>query len=389
MEFIILPPVNGGPFKNERNLLGLGLAERARLMLEKAGGVEAADLSGDSDLVLYPGELVGPPILGNEIASFHQNSTEITALRPRSHGRPVIVVGSEVRSGLASAAGSAEKAYNMAQDHTIRWVDLKRPSIPVTDKASWKKARRMLLSSLRKRVDGLISRTVNRPISIAISGILAKTPITPNMLSLITFVTALAASAAMATSNFLAGGLLLQFSSILDGCDGEVARLKYQSSRLGAWLDTVLDDVSTVIFALAMGYGLYNYFGGSTGQLFLGLCLVAVLLTLPAYWVTYSRLIVNGTTDSGGVSFSKSPDASWFRNFLVVYLQPIAKRDGYIFLFMLLCAAGLPWMVAVMYFVGATLTALTIITDRSPSNSRYDITGSHPNIVTTAEIRTR
>jgi len=39
----------------------------------------------------------------------------------------------------------------------------------------------------------------------------------------------------------LSGGVIAQFASIIDGCDGEVARLKYQSSDFGGWFDAVLD----------------------------------------------------------------------------------------------------------------------------------------------------
>jgi len=39
----------------------------------------------------------------------------------------------------------------------------------------------------------------------------------------------------------LIGGLLAQFASVIDGCDGEVARLKYLESAYGGWFDTVLD----------------------------------------------------------------------------------------------------------------------------------------------------
>ena len=41
--------------------------------------------------------------------------------------------------------------------------------------------------------------------------------------------------------------------SVLDGCDGEIARLKFQSSRMGEWLDNVLDDTVNVLYGLALG----------------------------------------------------------------------------------------------------------------------------------------
>ncbi len=38
-----------------------------------------------------------------------------------------------------------------------------------------------------------------------------------------------------------AGGVVAQVTSIIDGCDGEIARLKRLESDFGAWSDAVLD----------------------------------------------------------------------------------------------------------------------------------------------------
>ena len=37
------------------------------------------------------------------------------------------------------------------------------------------------------------------------------------------------------------GGFLSLAASVLDGCDGEIARLKYQESALGCWIETFGD----------------------------------------------------------------------------------------------------------------------------------------------------
>ena len=37
------------------------------------------------------------------------------------------------------------------------------------------------------------------------------------------------------------GGLLAQTASVVDGCDGEVARLRLEESDFGGWFDAVLD----------------------------------------------------------------------------------------------------------------------------------------------------
>ena len=55
---------------------------------------------------------------------------------------------------------------------------------------------------------------------------------------------------------FVAGALLFQLFSILDGCDGEIARAKYLESERGRWLDNLCDVAGNVSFALGLGLGL-------------------------------------------------------------------------------------------------------------------------------------
>jgi len=118
------------------------------------------------------------------------------------------------------------------------WID-------VDDSAALQRAEKALLDRLRdKSNDGPISRYLNRPISVQISRQLAKLDITPNQISLFSFLCSLLAAGLFALGGYPAlflGGVLAQFASIIDGCDGEVARLKYQSSDFGGWFDAVLD----------------------------------------------------------------------------------------------------------------------------------------------------
>ena len=118
------------------------------------------------------------------------------------------------------------------------WID-------VDDSAALRRAEKALLDRLRdKSNDGPISRYLNRPISVQFSRQLAKLDITPNQISLFSFLCSLLAAGLFALGGYPAlflGGVLAQFASIIDGCDGEVARLKYQSSDFGGWFDAVLD----------------------------------------------------------------------------------------------------------------------------------------------------
>jgi CDP-L-myo-inositol myo-inositolphosphotransferase len=118
------------------------------------------------------------------------------------------------------------------------WID-------VDDPAAFKKAEQALLNRLRdKPNDGPVARYLNRPISVRISRHLVKGNVTPNQISLFSFLCSLLAAGLFALGGYpalLLGGVLAQFASIIDGCDGEVARLKYQSSDFGGWFDAVLD----------------------------------------------------------------------------------------------------------------------------------------------------
>ena len=118
------------------------------------------------------------------------------------------------------------------------WID-------VDDPAAFKKAEKALLNRLRNKAnDGPVSRYLNRPLSVRLSRHLAKLDISPRQISLFSFLCSLLAAALFAMGGYLAllfGGVLAQFASIIDGCDGEVARLKYQDSDSGGWFDAVLD----------------------------------------------------------------------------------------------------------------------------------------------------
>ena len=110
---------------------------------------------------------------------------------------------------------------------------------------------------LVKPTDGVFAR-MNRKVSIPISRQLIKFPITPNMVSLFTLGVSFLAGAFFALGghgNMLLGAILSVFASILDGSDGEVARLTFQDSAFGCWLETVCDYLYYVFIFAGMMIG--------------------------------------------------------------------------------------------------------------------------------------
>lgn len=95
-----------------------------------------------------------------------------------------------------------------------------------------------------KPLDGAVAARLNRTLSqrVATPALLTLFPrITPNQVTLIAFAVAVVAAASFAVGAPIAAALLLWLASVLDGSDGEVARLTYRSSPYGGVLDAVLD----------------------------------------------------------------------------------------------------------------------------------------------------
>ncbi len=119
-------------------------------------------------------------------------------------------------------------------------------------------AERKLNRWLVKATDGFYAQ-LNRRISIPISRQLIKWPITPNMVSLFTLAVGFASGVLFAVGGYwhtLAGAILSLSASILDGCDGEVARLKLMESDFGCWLETVCDYLYYLFLFVGITVGL-------------------------------------------------------------------------------------------------------------------------------------
>jgi CDP-L-myo-inositol myo-inositolphosphotransferase len=120
-------------------------------------------------------------------------------------------------------------------------------------------AKGKFLKSLTKRDDGLISKRFNRKVSTFISRYLVNTPVTPNIISSLILFLAVPTFFLLSTGIYpwiILGGFLIQFMSILDGVDGEIARMKFLGSDWGGFLDANLDKYvdTAAVAGMALGY---------------------------------------------------------------------------------------------------------------------------------------
>ena len=183
--------------------------------------------------------------------------------------------------------------------------------------------------------DGYISKHLNRKASEPVAQLLAKTKITPNQVSWAAFGIALLSFISFIYGLNIVGGILVQLSSIVDGIDGSLARLKGMTSIFGGFLDSVLDRYADILIVL-------------------GLILWSLAHeTYPGIWLA-GFLAMAGTIC---VSYTRARIGADYRHLFDKGLKSLASRDIRLFLIMLGAITGQAYFCLIVI---AVLTNLTV-----------------------------
>lgn len=361
--------------KGGNDILGIPVAIRAVLALQTAG----------CELVLLVGEGA------NDVWGLTRGDKRVTAIveavQDWRGGEPAVVVGSDVLVDVKAARELCKlsdnrvvRAYDnvILAGHTIgpvtteeqlaQFVPAKIEGVammaetPIEARA----AETALLESLRKPQDGWVSKRINRPISLSISRILARTGVKPNPLSVVILFIGLLGSL-MATRGdhaaLLFGALLFQMQSILDGCDGELSRLKFLGSKAGEWLDSVGDDLTNYSFFLAAAYGISKHEGAWGWVWPVGAFGVFVGMVASAIEYRYLYTIGSGDLTKYPLGFGNDPEpvaAETPITKLLGMARPAFKRDFFVFLTLIAALLG-PRFMSLMIAVFAGGAAATLV----------------------------
>jgi len=231
----------------------------------------------------------------------------------------------------------------------------------VDTEAGRREAERLMRRSLGKVADdGYVAANLNRPLSTRLTARLAGTAVRPDHVTIAAFLLALAAAGLFATGTYglaVLGALLLQGSSILDGVDGELARLKHLATPGGAWLDTIMDRYADVAVALAVTVAAAQATEGSDTLLWIGGVAAATGFILASY-VTKEFELRHG------------------RPYPNDFLAKLKKRDLRLFTISIGGVLGSPYLAAVGVGVVSHLCILGILSrgwkegKQTPSRSR-------------------
>jgi CDP-L-myo-inositol myo-inositolphosphotransferase len=196
------------------------------------------------------------------------------------------------------------------------------------------------LHPLEKASDGPVSLLINRPISRRISEPLARIGVSPAGATFLALAVGGLAVAALALRIWWLGGVLLQFSSILSGVDGEIARRTRSESRYGDFLDTIVDRFAEYAGLFAIAYGLEDSWGSWA-------------------WIV-GLLAVGGTFMLS--SASEKYRSALHENYPKRQLEPLfaylaSGRDVRIF-FLMVGAVAATWNVDIMFWTLVAVAAL-------------------------------
>jgi len=233
---------------------------------------------------------------------------------------------------------------------------------------------------MSKPQDGFASRFLNRPISRRVTRLLLKFPIHPSAWTILIFFLPLIGSVFLVRGDYLnvvIGAAIFQAFSILDGCDGEIARAKNLESKFGERLDHFCDFLASLLYVLALGLGLHRSSEG---------IVCAVLITA-------NESLLRASKSEVSVASSTLHESLYARHHgmighsgllklgdrFVWWLFQLTKRDMAVFVFLILASLDrAEWILHLWTIVAAASLVLSAIAAIRSSFGDHDIVTREP-----------
>ena len=198
------------------------------------------------------------------------------------------------------------------------------------DPASRRAAEAALYERLGRAGDGWFTRVVDRRFSRWLTRRLLPTGIAPNTVTLVSILIGIVGGScfALGVPGMAAiGALLFLASTIIDGCDGEIARLTFRESVFGARLDILGDNLVHLFLFGGIAIGLYRR-SADPAIATLGVALVlGVLFAMTTVYACVIRREPNPAQRSLFEAFASREFA-----YLLVVLTLVGRLDWFLWL---------------------------------------------------------
>lgn len=284
-------------------------------------------------LVLVKSPMALDPAIPKDLMAAGKETPQTIHLSDNQH---CLYLPTALAQAFKGIPANVHEVLDVARD---KGYSLKEHSFPgkishtIFDKSEKSIAEKALIRSLTKPTDGWVSRHLNRPISTSFSRVLAHTKITPNQFTVLTGFIGLSTGFFLALGgywNYLIGGALFHFTSVLDGVDGELARLKFKSSPFGQWLDTLVDNLSYLAALAGIIIGIYRNGASDMVKIAGILAVVFAVLALASLYLYLLRFKSGGTLLN--VEYSFQNGQTFYDKFMRV-AAGFGKRDLFALVF--------------------------------------------------------
>ena len=321
-----------GPLASVR-IAGLAARERSVRVAARVGARRVHVIEGPTDraelrawrdgrtcplLVVRADQLVHTPLVQPLIDAIPRNGTAFAAvpedpvvqdLTPGSYAGAFVAAGVDATTAVIDALvhGEGDAEILAASSKAIPVPHGEIARAPIATPGQRRAAHKLLYRILVKPQDNAVTRYLYRPVSFPLTRLLVWTPITPNQISYV--VAALVALGcwitAHASANMaLLGTAVVLVASYVDCCDGEVARIKLLTSRYGAWIDTVVDELSSIGYMIALGWHCDlafgpQYFGDPAIDPWrFGIAVGTITFVWAIYCIYYNIIVAVGSANS-------------------------------------------------------------------------------------------
>jgi phosphatidylglycerophosphate synthase len=214
-----------------------------------------------------------------------------------------------------------------------------------------------------KNTDNKVAR-FNRRMSLPISIALIPTPLTANQFSValvaVGFYSAWLFSLGHYGASVLAAFLSLA-ASVLDGCDGEIARLKYQESALGCWIETVGDYSYYIAIFVGMTIGAVRFTGRPIFYWFGAAALVGTLVSFALLIFLRSRITAGQPQRLHAIARERfTAESSWWSR-VIWGLSFCATRSAMPYGIMVLTLLALVPLLVVLAAIGSNVYWISLV----------------------------
>jgi phosphatidylglycerophosphate synthase len=238
-----------------------------------------------------------------------------------------------------------------------------RLALRITDAASLAAAEQTIRRSSYKDTDNTLAR-FNRSMSLPISVALIRTPLTANQLSVALVALGFYSAWLFSTGHYWAGvlgGFLSLAASVMDGCDGEIARLKYQESALGCWIETFGDYSYYIAIFIGLTVGAVKRTGWHGFYWLGGLAMAGTLITFALLIYLRSRITAGQPEKLHAIARDRfrTEETLWSR--LIWRISFVATRSAMPYgIFALSLVAALP-LVVVLAAIGSNTYWISLV----------------------------